>query len=257
MFLFTAYRKLRLLIKTQNEFLLEKIGMSVRKKIKNASILYIEDDAITRKQLSKYFKSKCSVLYTAADGQEGFELFQKHEPDIVITDIEMPKLNGLEMAKKIRERTLSTQIIIITAYKKDEYLLQAVNLQLTQYLLKPVSLEKITNALKLSSNYLNCKNSNTKSVVINNGYYDTYTREMIVNDQIVNLSKHERALLELLIEKNPAPTSYESIDARIYDYCGSKNAIKLLIKSLRVKIKKESIVNIPGFGYKLNLMEDG
>jgi DNA-binding response OmpR family regulator len=230
--------------------------MSVRKNIKDASILYIEDDAITRKQLSKYFKSECRVLYTAIDGQEGFELYQKHDPDIVITDIEMPKLNGLEMAKRIRKKSLSTQIIIITAYQKDEYLLQAVNLQLTQYLLKPLSIEKITDALKLSSNYLNCKNANTKKVIINNGYYDTYTREMIVNNQIVNLSKHERVLIELLIEKHPAPASYESINANIYDNCGSKNATKLLVNSLRKKIKKESIVNISGFGYKLNPQDD-
>ncbi len=230
--------------------------MSVRKTIKDASILYIEDDAITRKQLSKYFKTQCRVLYTAVDGQKGFEQYQKHDPDIVITDIEMPELNGLEMARKIRKKSLSTQIIIITAYKKDEYLLHAVNLQLTQYLLKPLSIEKITDALKLSSNYLNCKKANTKKIIIDNGFYDTYTKELICNDQIINLSKNERALLELLIEKHPEPTSYESIDAIIYNYCGSKNAIKLLISSLRNKIKKESIVNVSGFGYKLNLKDD-
>ena len=230
--------------------------MSTRLEIKDSKILYIEDDAITRKQLSQFLKQQCKVLYVAVDGQEGFELYQKYDPDIVITDIEMPKLNGLEMAKKIRKKSLSTQIIIITAYKKDEYLLQAVNLQLTQYLLKPLSIEKITGALKLSSNYLNCKNANTKKIIINNGYYDTYTREMIVNDQIVNLSKHERALIELLIEKHPAPASYESINANVYDYCGSQNAMKLLVGSLRNKIKKDSIFNVSGFGYKLNSEDD-
>ncbi|MBL4680597.1 MAG: response regulator [Pseudomonadales bacterium] len=230
--------------------------MPAKKIIKEASILYIEDDAITRKQLSKYFKSECRVLHTAVDGEEGFELYQKYAPDIVITDIEMPKLNGLEMAKKIRKQSLSTQIIIITAYTKDEYLLQAVNLQLTQYLLKPLSIEKITDALKLSSNYLNCKIANTKKVITNNGYYDTYTKELVCNGQIVNLSKHERALIELLLEKHPAPASYESINARIYDYGGSKNAMKLLISALRNKIKKEFIVNVSGFGYKLNLKDD-
>jgi DNA-binding response OmpR family regulator len=230
--------------------------MPAKKIIKDASILYIEDDAVTRKQLSKYFKSECRVLYTAVDGQEGFELYQKYDPDIVITDIEMPMLSGLDMAKKIRAKSLSTQIIIITAYKKDEYLLQAVNLQLTQYLLKPLSLEKITDALKLSSNYLNCKKANTKKIILDCGFYDTYTKELVCNEQIINLSKYERALLELLIEKHPAPTSYESIDARVYDCAGSKNAIKLLINSLRNKTKKESIVNISGFGYKLNLKDD-
>ncbi len=230
--------------------------MSVSKKIKDASILYIEDDSITRKELSKFFKSKCRVLYTAADGQEGFEQYKKYEPDIVITDIEMPNLNGLELAKKIRKKSLSTQIIIITAHKKSQYLLDAVNLQLTQYLLKPLSLEKITDALKLSSNYLDLKKVNTKTNLSGDRYYDSYTKELFCKNEIINLSKYERALIELLIEKHPAPASYESIDAKIYGYSASKNAIKLLVSSLRNKIEKQSIINVSGFGYKLNIMDD-
>jgi len=182
--------------------------MTGRNHISKASILYIEDDYITKKELSKYLKTKCDVLYTATNGRKGFELYQKYDPDIVITDIEMPELNGLEMAKKIRKKSLSTQIIIITAYKKDEYLLQAVNLQLTQYLLKPLSMEKINDALKLASNYLNCKRANTKTIIIDDGFYDTYTKELVCNGKIVNLSKRERALLELMIGKYPAPISY-------------------------------------------------
>lgn len=194
------------------------------------------------------------MLYTAADGKAGLELYKKHTVDIVITDIEMPKLNGLEMAEKIRNMSLSTQIIITTAYKKSEYLLQAVNLQLTQYLIKPLSLEKITTALELSSHYLDSKKIKTKKNINNNTYYDTYTKELISNNQIIDLSKYERALIELLIKKHPAPLSYESIDATIYDYNGSKNAIKLLISALRNKTTKGSISNISGFGYKINLM---
>lgn len=73
---------------------------------------------------------------------------------------------------------------------------------------------------------------------------------------MVNLSKHERSLLELLLKKHPAPLSYETIDANIYDYSGSKNAIKLLVGSLRNKTTKASVINVSGFGYKLNLVAD-
>lgn len=123
------------------------------KSILDSSILYIEDDVITREQFSRFLTSQCKILYTASNGEEGLELFKQHEPDIIITDIEMPKLDGLKMAKEIRKLSLSTQIIIISAYKKSEYLLEAVNLQLTQYLIKPLSLRKITDALKLSSQF--------------------------------------------------------------------------------------------------------
>jgi len=228
--------------------------MNIRKNIKDSSILYIEDDATTRDQFAHFLKTQCKILHTAKNGIQGFELFKEIKPDLVITDIEMPKLNGLEMAKKIRVISLSTQIIIITAYQKPEYLLQAVNLQLTQYLIKPISLKKITEALELSSHYLDCKKSETKKHLNKQTYYDTYTKELISNNQIINLSKNERALIELLINKYPAPLSYESIEAKIYDYNGSRNAIKLLISALRNKTSKESITNISGFGYKINLM---
>ena len=149
------------------------------KKIKDSTILYLEDDAITREQLSRFLKSQCKILHTASDGEKGLEIFKKTRPDIVITDIEMPKLNGLEMAKKIRGISLSAQIIIITAYKKPEYLLEAVNLQLTQYLLKPLSFEKITNSLKLASLFLGSEKAKTRKLLGKNYYYDIYTKELI------------------------------------------------------------------------------
>jgi YesN/AraC family two-component response regulator len=230
--------------------------MPTQLEIIDSSILYIEDDDITRTQLSQFLKSQCKVLYTAADGQEGLTLFKQFEPDIVITDIEMPVLNGLEMAKEIRKTSLSTQIIIITAYTKPEYLLEAVNLQLIQYLVKPISLKKITQALKLASCSLNKEKSKPQKMMSEEIYYDTCTKQLMSKNKIVNLSKYERALIELLIAKYPASVSYESIDERIYEYRGNKNATKLLVRSLRGKIKKQSIINVPGYGYKLNFMDD-
>lgn len=230
--------------------------MLAQQKVKDLTILYIEDDSVTRKQFSKFLGDQCSVLHTASDGKEGFDLYKKFEPDIVITDIEIPTLNGLELAKKIRAISLSTQIIIITAYKKPEYLLAAVNLQLVQYLVKPISLEKINHVLEFASHFSAKEKTETRKNISSNLYYDTYTKELVEENKIINLSKYERALIELLIKKYPAPISYDHIDAQVYDYSASKNAIKLLVSSLRDKIKKQSIINITGYGYKLMLMDD-
>ena len=164
----------------------------------------------------------------------------------------MPQLNGLEMAKEIRKSSLSTQIIIMSAYTKPEYLLEAINLQLVQYLIKPTSLAKVTESLKIASNFLDCKSVNTKEIFTDNIYYDTYTKELIKDESVINLSKYERILLELLISKYPAPISYEMIDSDIYNFNSSKNAIKLLVSSLREKVTKEVVTNVSGFGYKLN-----
>ncbi len=223
-------------------------------KLKNCTILYIEDDDITRENISSYLKRQCKNLYIAVDGQDGLEQFKEHEPDIIITDIEMPNMNGIDMAKKIRKISSDTQIIITTAYASQEYLLQAVNLRLVQYIVKPISLPKLTNALNDCEGFLE-EEIETKKYFDKDVFYDIYTKEMVDNNEIISLSKNERSLIELLFKNYPAPTSYEAIETNVYDFSSSKNAIKLLVKSLRNKIGKEAIANVSGLGYNLNLMD--
>ena len=223
-------------------------------KIKNATILYIEDDDVTRDNIASYLKRQCKTLYVAIDGKDGLAQFQEYKPDIIITDIEMPNMNGLEMAKKIRKLSKTTQIIITTAYTSQEYLMSAVNLHLIQYIVKPISLPKLTAALKDCSDFLD-EVEETRKYFSENMFYDIYTKELISNNEIIALSKHERALLELLLKNSPAPSSYESIENEVYDFSTSKNAIKLLVKSLRNKLNKEVISNVSGLGYNINIMD--
>jgi DNA-binding response OmpR family regulator len=224
-------------------------------KLKNSTILYIEDDEITRENISSFLKRKCKNFFVAVDGKEGLELFEKHNPDIIITDIEMPNLDGLSMAKKIRKMSASTQIIITTAYASQDYLIEAVNLHLIKYIVKPISLPKLNAALADCENFLE-DSVITKIDFNQNIFYDTYTKELVKKNEIISLSKTERALLDLLIKNHPAPTSYEGIESNVYEFASSKNAIKLLVKSLRSKIDKEAISNVSGFGYNVNIEKE-
>jgi len=224
-------------------------------KLKNSTILYIEDDEITRENISSFLKRKCKNFFVACDGKEGLELFEKYTPDIIITDIEMPNLDGLSMAKKIRKKSTSTQIIITTAYASQEYLIEAVNLHLIKYIVKPISLPKLNEALSNCEDFLE-DSVITKINFSTTSFYDTYTKELIKNDEIIPLSKTERALLDLLIKNHPAPTSYEAIDSNVYEFASSRNAIKLLVKSLRSKIDKEAISNVSGFGYNVKIEKE-
>ena len=113
------------------------------------SLLYIEDDLEVRENIAEYFQHNIENVYLAADGAEGFEIFEKYKPQVVISDIAMPKLNGIELLKKIRKISATTHFIITTSFDDHEYLLDAVNLQITNYILKPVSIIKLEKALKL------------------------------------------------------------------------------------------------------------
>ena len=85
---------------------------------KKYTILYIEDDEGVRTINSRFLNRMFNELYEAKDGQEGYELYKKYHPDIILTDIKMPRLDGISLAKKIREKDKTTKIIINKYYHK-------------------------------------------------------------------------------------------------------------------------------------------
>ncbi|MEI6703703.1 MAG: response regulator, partial [Deltaproteobacteria bacterium] len=107
--------------------------------LKTLTVLYVEDDNDTRKQCSDFLTRPVGTLITAANGVEGLEAFKKHAPDIVITDILMPKMDGLTMAYEIRGLAPSVPIIVITAFEQTDYMMRAINIGIDKYVIKPVN----------------------------------------------------------------------------------------------------------------------
>jgi len=107
-------------------------------KIKTATILYVEDEEKVREGYTKPIKRCAKELFTASNGKEGLELFKKHNPDIVVTDIKMPKMNGIDMVKAIKEINPEVKVIFTSAHSESEYLLNAIELHADGYFLKPV-----------------------------------------------------------------------------------------------------------------------
>ena len=98
-----------------------------REMLKNISVLYVEDDPNVSKQLSRFLRKAVGSVYVAANGQEGLESYKQYKPYVVITDIRMPILNGLELAKSIREIDQDVPIIVTTAFNEQEYFLKAID----------------------------------------------------------------------------------------------------------------------------------
>ncbi|MDD2791150.1 MAG: diguanylate cyclase [Sulfurimonas sp.] len=111
-------------------------------------VLYVEDDKNTQEEIAFFLESFVSKLYLASDGEEGYQAYLDYMPDLIITDIQMPKMNGIEMVKKIRETDMQIPIIITTAYNETEYLLNAINTGVDRYLLKPVNFIALSEAIK-------------------------------------------------------------------------------------------------------------
>lgn len=105
-------------------------------------LLFVEDDTPTRRSMLPILKEYFKEVITAHDGQEGFELFKKHTCHIVMTDINMPKMNGIEMVRNIRALNEQTYVIIFSAYNDSTYLLNSIKLDVCDYLLKPFNINE-------------------------------------------------------------------------------------------------------------------
>ena len=103
-----------------------------------ARILYVEDEDGVRRGFVKTLSRYAKEVYEASNGEEGLALYKEHLPDIVVTDIKMPKMNGIEMSKAIKEINPKQAIIVTTAHSESDYLLEAIRLQLHGYILKPI-----------------------------------------------------------------------------------------------------------------------
>ncbi|MDR0664459.1 MAG: EAL domain-containing protein [Helicobacteraceae bacterium] len=111
-------------------------------------ILFVEDDHGVLDSIAKILGRYVSELYVATNGKEGLHIYSLYKPDIVVTDIKMPIMDGLKMAREIRNLNPDAPIIIVSAFNESEYVAGAVDLGVCQYLFKPLELERLLDALR-------------------------------------------------------------------------------------------------------------
>lgn len=122
--------------------------MSDFENLKNYTILYVEDEKESVELIQSLLKNKIKTIFVAYDGLEGLELYKQHLPDIVISDIQMPNMNGIEMTKEIKKINPKQNIIFITAFNENHLLLEAINLGIDKYIIKPIlTLESLLNPI--------------------------------------------------------------------------------------------------------------
>lgn len=223
-------------------------------KLKNIKILYIDDEENIRNEAVEYLNFYCDNVYEAHNGKKGLEVYEKVNPDIIITDIKMPELNGLDMVKEIRKNDKETKIIIATAFLDSSYLLKAVELSLVKYLIKPITEASLLPVLKTCLLSLN-KISNIYT--INKIFiFDIFNKTLFKNKIQVNLTRKEIDLLYLLISNKKRVVTYEEINNYVWKSLMSDNALRSVIKDLRNRISKDCIKNISGMGYQIKLIEN-
>lgn len=219
----------------------------------NAKILVVEDEEIARENCVEFLEEYFTNIYEASNAIEALKLYEKIKPHIIITDIQMPKLNGLEFISRIRQNDEDVQIIILTAFCDKEYLLRAVELQLVKYLIKPINEKELEKALKTASENLNKKESNIIKLD-ENLKFDMYNLTLVQDDEIVKLRTKEIDFLYLLLLNKDRYVTYSEIENFVWaDEVMTKDALKTLVKNIKKKIPKELISNLTGTGYKIDV----
>lgn len=222
-------------------------------------VLFVEDERQTRENYVIYLKTIFKEVYEAEDGDDGYRQYVDKKPHIMVIDLNLPKMNGLELLKRIRQADHNTKAIMLTAHTDKEFLLSAASLKLVEYLVKPVNRRDLKNALNIAVEELeHFKIEAVKKVVFASGYsWDKESKELLHHKENIQLTAKETKMLELLCSSLGRTFTYDEISEYVwgYDALGSADSIKTLVKKLRTKLPKSTVENVFGIGYKINSLK--
>ncbi|WP_198304149.1 response regulator transcription factor [Arcobacter vandammei] len=230
------------------------INNNYTKILSNLNILYIEDEIKIRENVKETLKLFCENIFDVSNIEEAKSILEKHRVDIIISDINLPDINGIEFIKEFRKIDKKIPIIILSAYTDRDFLLEATKLKLADYLTKPIDFKSLHSALyKCVDDIL----ENSRYIIsFKNGIeFNVLHKKLFCKEknEEVPLTSKELVLLEYLINNSNRVLSIDELKNYIWEdeLEATESAFKNLLNKLRNKIGKESILNISGVGYRL------
>ncbi|MCK9200504.1 MAG: SpoIIE family protein phosphatase [Gallionella sp.] len=156
-------------------------------------ILYTEDDPSIRSQVAHFLSHRCARLILAENGREALELYRAQRPDMIVSDIMMPEMDGLEFAATVKADSPATPIILTTAFNDTDYLLRAIGIGIDEYVLKPINLEKLQAAISRQAEIL----FNARAFVASKAQLEAYHQaaeeeRRLVADLMLRMMRPER-----------------------------------------------------------------
>ena len=221
------------------------------------SILYAEDDVKIREKYAKFLSLYFCDVYEASNGKEALALYKSKKPDVIILDINMPIISGLEVAKSIRKTDTQTQIIILSAYSDREKLLVATELFLTRYLIKPIQSFEFEEILQKSIAKLQSQEDLENLLYLDDNFVWSKKDETLsLEGKAIKLTQKELLLLKLFCS-NPKLTfsNMEILNYVWHDESQSDfntNKLRVVFSKLKTKLGCNLFSSIYNVGYKIN-----
>ena len=219
-------------------------------KLNAFSVLYVEDEDGIRNNIEEILKHLFKEVSTAKSASDAYKKYIQNKPDLIITDIKMGNETGIDLIKKIRETDSKTRVIVTSAHTDLDYLLEATQLHLVKYIVKPITNDNLMEALE---SFIKSYDDN-KIYNLNENWVFNSSKSVVSNgSEDFILTKKEAIFLKLLITKNRV-ISYEELENAICDDDSilTSNAMRLFIKNLRKKLPENFLKNMQGIGYYYN-----
>lgn len=232
-------------------------------------VLLVEDEDLARKTLSFYLNTIFDEVLLAKDGEEGLNIIKKNFQaknnfDLVISDLNMPNLNGMQMIDEILKLLPNQRFIIVSAHKNEEDLLKLINLKVSGYFVKPLNIDNMMEMLKKAKEELLLdkeKKETEKSSLLNlnNTYtFDLSNNKLYRKNLIVKLSKKESEILNVLIENLETLIPVERFKEIVWNNKNiNDSSFRTVMKRLKDKIKDDDfIISHKGYGYIIEKVLD-
>ena len=219
--------------------------------LNNLTVLIVENEGDGKKIVQEVMRDKFEKVITAQNGDEGLKKFKKYNPNMVITDVFMPIMNGLDMAKSIKEISKDTPIIVFSTNSEKEILLKAIDVGIDKYVLKPIDLDDFLVTLE---NVAKNKIETANIIQVTNGYSFNKIKRVLIRDGVeISLTKKELAFISLLIKRLGTLVLHDEIKNVVWvGESVTEAAIRTFVKRVRDKVGSNFIKNVPGLGYKID-----
>lgn len=221
--------------------------------LKNLNVLYVEDDKNIADPTCSLLEKLFHNVYYSDNAENGLEVIKNEIVHLIVTDIELPGMDGISFCKKIREEDQDVPIFITTIHDDYNILKEAIKLNLVDFLVKPISVSTIFNVLAESLNRINNNNSTVLNFGNNIDFYPS-SGDLIISNKKVNLTKNELKIMSFMAKnKTNLITKTMCEDVLDTEEPMSDASYKNIIYRLRKKIGKDSLHTIPGVGIKLKM----
>ncbi|EON70859.1 response regulator transcription factor [Lysinibacillus sphaericus] len=225
------------------------------------TILVVDDEKEIRDLIAIYLKNDGYEVLQASDGEEGLLLLKQHKVHLIVLDIMMPKVDGIQMCMKVRE-IAEMPIIMLSAKTQDMDKIVGLTIGADDYVTKPFNpLELIARIKSQLRRYLKMSNAEVaddNEIEIGDMQINIATHEVIVNNQKVKLTPREFSILELLARNQGMVLSAEQIYEKVWkeEAIQSENTVMVHIRKIRERIETnprnpQYIKTVWGVGYKI------